>query len=66
MPRNWRGFTVTLRYHGTSYEIQVENPHGVSQRLISLQLDGQAFPAQPGQVPLVDDGTTHRVRAVLG
>ena len=66
VPRNWPGFEVTLRYRGTRYEIAVENPRGVNRRLASLQLDGEALPAQQGLVPLVDDGATHRVRAVLG
>jgi hypothetical protein len=33
---------------------------------LSLHLDGAALPAQPGRIPLVDDGITHLVRAVLG
>jgi cyclic beta-1,2-glucan synthetase len=66
IPRHWPGFQVSLRYRGTRYEIAVENPDGVNRRLVELQLDGQALPAEQGRVPLVDDGATHRVRAVLG
>jgi cyclic beta-1,2-glucan synthetase len=66
IPRHWPGFQVSLRYRGTRYEIAVENPDGVNRRLVELQLDGQALPAEHGRVPLVDDGATHRVRAVLG
>ena len=66
IPRNWPGFQVSLRYLGTRYEIAVENPSGVNRRLVDLQLDGQVLPAEQGWVPLVDDGVTHRVRAVLG
>jgi len=66
IPRNWPGFQVSLRYRGTRYEIEVENPGGVSRGLASLQLDGEALPAGQGRVPLVDDGGTHRVHAVLG
>jgi cyclic beta-1,2-glucan synthetase len=66
IPRHWPGFHVSLRYRGTRYEIAVENPGGVNRRLVDLQLDGQTLPAEHGRVPLVDDGVTHRVRAVLG
>ena len=66
IPRSWPGFQVTLRYRGTRYEIAVENPRGASRRLSSLWLDDATLPAEQGSVPLVDDGTTHRVRAVLG
>ena len=66
VPRGWPGFKVTLRYRSSRYEIEVENPNGVNRRLSSLQLDGAVLPAQPGRIPLVDDGITHQVRAVLG
>ena len=28
IPRAWRGFEITFRYHSSRYEIVVENPHG--------------------------------------
>ncbi|MDB6090754.1 MAG: putative Cyclic beta 1-2 glucan synthetase [Gammaproteobacteria bacterium] len=66
VPRAWPGFAVTLRYRATVYEIAVENPRGSGGRISSLQLDGAVLSVQPAVVPLVDDGGTHRVRAVLG
>jgi cyclic beta-1,2-glucan synthetase len=66
VPRAWPGFEVRLRYRTTRYEISVVNPGGVSRGLVSLLLDGKVLPAEPGLIPLVDDGSTHRVRAVLG
>ena len=66
VPRTWPEFRVSLRYRGTRYEIVVENPQGVSRGVVTLQLDGAELPLQPGSVPLVDDGATHEVRAVLG
>jgi cyclic beta-1,2-glucan synthetase len=66
VPRAWPGFQVTLRYRATRYEIAVENPGGVNRGLVSLLLDGQALQAKQGLIPLVDDGATHRVRAILG
>jgi cyclic beta-1,2-glucan synthetase len=66
VPSAWPRFEITLRYHSTRYEITVENPSAVNRRLIRLQLDGEELTAQPALVPLVDDGATHRVRAILG
>ena len=66
VPRAWTQFHVKLRHRGTRYEIAFENPHGVSKGLVTLQLDGAELPAQPGRVPLVDDGATHQIRVVLG
>ena len=47
------------------YEIAVSNPSGVNRGVVSLELDGEAYPAGDG-IPLADDGGTHRVRVVLG
>ncbi|MCM2311750.1 MAG: glycosyl transferase, partial [Steroidobacteraceae bacterium] len=66
IPRSWPGFQVTLLFRGTRYEIAVENPRGANRRLSSLWLDDATLPAEQGLVPLVDDGATHRVRAVIG
>ncbi|HZD44982.1 MAG TPA: glycosyl hydrolase family 65 protein, partial [Acidobacteriaceae bacterium] len=66
VPREWPGFEVTLQYHGTRYQVTVENPHGVNRGVMELELDGAALPAKPALVPLVDDGATHRVRASMG
>jgi cyclic beta-1,2-glucan synthetase len=65
IPKHWPGFQVSLRFGATRYEIAVENPGGVNRGLASLQLDGDALPPGPGRIPLVDDGRTHQVRAVL-
>ncbi|MBK6508008.1 MAG: glycosyl transferase [Haliea sp.] len=66
VPRAWRQFEVNLRYRGTHYAIAFENPLGVCKGLATLQLDGVDLPARAAVVALVDDGATHRVRAVLG
>jgi cyclic beta-1,2-glucan synthetase len=65
IPKHWPGFQVSLRFGATRYEIAVENPGAVNRGLASLQLDGVALPPEQGRIPLVDDGRTHQVRAVL-
>ncbi|MCJ7712280.1 MAG: hypothetical protein MUQ32_15785, partial [Chloroflexi bacterium] len=64
--RGWRGYEIAFRYRSARYEIVVENPNGVSRGVVSTELDGRRLPAGGAEVPLVDDGTTHRVRVVLG
>jgi cyclic beta-1,2-glucan synthetase len=66
VPRGWQGFEISFRYRSAHYEITVERTAGVNRGITSLQLDGLALKPQPALVPLVDDGATHRVRAVLG
>jgi cyclic beta-1,2-glucan synthetase len=57
---------MAFAYHSSRYEIAVENPHGVSGGVQTAELDGEPV-AGPGiAIPLVDDGSTHRVTVVLG
>ena len=65
VPKVWRQFEVSFRYHSTRYEVLVENPSGVSRGIASLELDGHPV-LQGGCIALVDDGAAHNVRLVLG
>ena len=73
IPRAWPGYEMTFRYRSSRYAIVVENPHGATRGVASVELDGARIaPLREGTVaaraelPLVDDGATHRVRVVLG
>ena len=66
IPRAWRNFAITFRYHSTRYEIVVENPQGVARGLLSVELDGTSLAGGSMHIQLADDGVTHRVRVVLG
>jgi cyclic beta-1,2-glucan synthetase len=65
VPKLWRHFGITFRYHSTTYEVLVENPSGVSRGIASLELDGHPI-VQGSCIALVDDGDTHNIRLVLG
>ena len=65
VPKGWRGFDIAFQYHSARYEIAVENPRGVSCGVSQLILDGETISGTLG-LQLVDDGVTHRVKAVLG
>ncbi|MEK7373037.1 MAG: glycosyl hydrolase family 65 protein, partial [candidate division NC10 bacterium] len=65
IPRAWKGFTITFRYHSARYEIVVENPRGVSRGVSTVEIDGTLLDGL-GSIPLADDRTTHRVRLILG
>jgi cyclic beta-1,2-glucan synthetase len=65
IPKAWPGFTITFRYHGSVYDIQIENPQHVCRGVASMEFDGTTLPEASG-VPLVKDGLTHRVKIVLG
>jgi cyclic beta-1,2-glucan synthetase len=66
IPRAWRGFTLTFRYHSANYVIQVENPRGVTRGVTTLELDSIPVTPGPEGLGLVSDGRTHRIRVVLG
>jgi cyclic beta-1,2-glucan synthetase len=66
VPKAWRDFEISFRYHSARYDITVENPHGVSRGVARVEIDGNPLPGNLTQIPLADDGVTHQVRVVLG
>jgi cyclic beta-1,2-glucan synthetase len=64
VPRWWRDFEITYRRARTTYHIKVENPHGFSRGVATVELDGAIQPDD--EIPLTDDSQTHEVRVVLG
>jgi cyclic beta-1,2-glucan synthetase len=66
IPKHWPRFEIALQYGSARYDIAVENPSGVNRGIAHAELDGETLPAGPLRVPLVDDGKSHRIRAVLG
>lgn len=65
IPRAWRGFEITFRYHSSRYEIVVENPHNVAGGVSSVEFDGASL-VGGAPIPLAEDGATQHVRVVLG
>jgi cyclic beta-1,2-glucan synthetase len=64
VPREWPGFSVTVRTPGGSLEIEVVNPDGVSRGVAEIALDGVVVSGNTIDLP--DDGGIHRVRLRLG
>ncbi len=66
VPKSWPRFDIVFQYHSTRYELAVENPRGVGRGVSELILDGEKPPDIHLGLPLVNDGATHKVKAVLG
>ena len=66
VPEVWRDFKIVFRHRTTRYEVVVENHAGVCRGIARLELDNQALPRGSTQIGLLDDGTTHHVRVILG
>ena len=64
IPFGWPGFSMTLRFGGTRYEITVENPQSRSRGVAHVELDGVRVDGD--RVACIDDGTTHHVRVMMG
>jgi cyclic beta-1,2-glucan synthetase len=64
IPAAWPEYSITWRYGTATYEITVTNPDHRCRGVAAAELDGDAV--DPAAIPLVDDGATHRLHAVLG
>jgi cyclic beta-1,2-glucan synthetase len=66
IPRAWKGFEITRVYGTSRYHIVVENPHGVSRGIVLATLDGHELSRTVCEMPLVDDGSDHEGRVIMG
>jgi len=66
IPRAWRRFEITFRYHASRYHITVENPSGITRGVARVEVDGLPLPDGSVSLSLIDDGATPRVRVLLG
>ena len=64
IPPEWDGYTVTRRFRGATYRIEVRNPDGVSKGLKSLIVNGE--PVEGTLVPTAPAGAEVTVTATLG
>lgn len=64
IPKGWKGFKVSRKYRGATYNIEVKNPNGVSKGIASITVDGQAV--QGNVLPLLAAGSAGNVVVTLG
>lgn len=64
LPTHWSEARVYRWFRGAGYDIEIQNPSGVSKGIASLEVDG--LPLEGNTVPAFADGKTHTVRVVLG
>lgn len=63
IPRSWREYEITYRRGPTTYQIVVDNPHGLNRGVARIELDGREL-ATP-EIVLVSDEKQHSVRVTL-
>lgn len=64
IPKDWPGFSVTRKFRGAEYNIEVKNPNGVSKGIKSITANGEAVDGQV--VPTFDAGKKVKVEVIMG
>ncbi|MBQ9662723.1 MAG: N,N'-diacetylchitobiose phosphorylase [Oscillospiraceae bacterium] len=62
IPADWREYTVTRKWRGSTYHIHVTNPDGVEKGVRSIIADG----ATVEKLPILPAGSVCRAEVVLG
>ena len=64
IPADWKSFKVTRKFRGATFEIEVQNPKGVSKGVQKINLDGKVL-TDNNRVPLMPEGT-YRIKVEMG
>ena len=64
IPTDWKGFRITRKFRGSTYQIEVQNPGGKSKGVKELIVDGKLQASN--LIPLFSDGKEHAVKVVMG
>jgi cellobiose phosphorylase len=64
IPAEWDGFSITRKFRGTVYHIEVMNPDHISKGIKEMTVDGMIH--RSDILPLFEAGTEHNVRVILG
>ena len=64
LPRSNKGYKVTRKFRGATYEIEIANPNGVEKGVKELYVNGNKIDGTI--VPMAKAGETVNVKAILG
>ena len=64
IPTAWKGYNVTRKFRGATYNIEIRNPDSKSKGIKTLNVDGK--PQKSNLIPVFEDGLEHYVKVVLG
>ena len=64
IPAYWKGFSVTRKFRGDIYRIEVANPEGKSKGVKEVTVDGTAY--KSNLIPVFGDRKEHKVKIILG
>jgi cellobiose phosphorylase len=64
IPENWKEYTITRKFRGATYRIEIQNPQNKSKGVKAVTIDGK--PHASNLIPLFSDGLEHKVSVILG
>lgn len=64
IPKDWKGYAVKRVYRGVTYNIQINNPNGVSKGVESVTVNGKLI--EGNILPLLDQAMPHDVIVTMG
>ena len=64
LPKTWKKARMVRPFRGSTYDIRIENPKGITKGVKELWVDGKKI--QGSLIKPHGDGKTHTVRAVMG
>jgi cellobiose phosphorylase len=63
IPSTWEEYTVTRRFRGADYSIQIKNPEGVCTGVEELTVNGERI--KGNRIPVLEPGKRHSVEVTL-
>ena len=64
IPKDWKGFNVTRKFRGATYNIKVINEKAVNKGVIKVVVDGKE--QNSNVLPIFGDGETHNAEVIMG
>ncbi|MBQ3476999.1 MAG: glycosyl transferase, partial [Clostridia bacterium] len=64
IPHTWDGYTVSRRFRGAIYDVEIKNPQHVCRGVKEVTVDGKKI--EGNVLPVFGDGKNHKVEVVLG
>lgn len=63
IPSDWKGYSVTRKFRGATYSIEIKNPNGVCKGVTSVTVDGNQIDGTT--IPALENGE-HKVVVIMG
>ena len=64
IPAKWDGFTMTRKYRGATYNIEVSNPKHISKGVHKIIVNGTTI--NSNIVPVLEENKTHEIKVIMG